>query len=378
LNQILDTEKLSEHVKNGYVNIQTHKSLPLRIFNYSHLAQFEKSIWGDGVIDLCRGLIVDDKDVVVARPFKKFWNLGTAHAPESMEENLPKCEPTVLEKLDGSLGILFQYDNYTGVATRGSFHSPQADWANEWVKMYLNEKLKGPFRFPEDYTPLFEIIYPENRIVCKYDYEGLVLLGFVHKATGYEMEHGAAREIAMKNGLRIAEDHTDKTLEDLLVSEDQGNREGYVVSYHTTPTKPPVKVKIKFADYVRLHRIVTGMNPKSVWEMLSSGGNVDALLEDTPEHFQKWLQRWRTTLVDKFYAIYDDALTIFRNRPWKRSEWGDKEYRKECALYFKRYPSLCAPLFRLLDNDTPGAVSTVWKMIKPKCNEQDTFRKDGE
>ena len=32
-----------------------------------------------------------------------------------------------------------------------------------------------------------------------------------------------------------------------------------------------VKVKVKMADYLRLHKIITGMNARSVWELLSSG-----------------------------------------------------------------------------------------------------------
>ena len=47
-------------------------------------------------------------------------------------------------------------------------------------------------------TPLFEIIYPENRIVVKYDFEGLVMIGIVDIQTGYERNYrmlGALRRI---------------------------------------------------------------------------------------------------------------------------------------------------------------------------------------
>lgn len=378
LNQILDTEKLSEHVKNGFVNIQTHRTLPLRIFNYSHLAQFEKSIWGDGTIDLCRGLIVDKDDVVVARPFRKFWNLGTAHAPESMEENLPKVAPTVLEKLDGSLGIYWEYEKHVGIATRGSFHSPQAEWANGWLYRQICS-LKHGLTFPEDYTPLFEIIYPENRIVCTYDFEGLVLLGLVNKETGFETVHEHVEAIGKKNDLRVVYRHKKFLAE--IVAENEVGREGYVLSYHSEELKPPVKVKVKFADYVRLHRVVTGMNPKSVWEILSSNGSLSSLFDGTPQHFQDWLSHWEAKLENEHLELVKAVNRVFAKRPFYPFyvDKSEKERRKACAEYFKaEAPHLTAPLFRMLDGDVNGAQMAVWKMIKPKCNEQDTFRKDGE
>jgi RNA ligase len=375
LENLLDKSLLEKHIQEGIVNVQRHRTLPLRILNYTHRAQHE-NIW-DGVTRLCRGLIVDDKDVVVARPFKKFWNLNTAHAPESMEENLPLGRPTVLEKLDGSLGIFYGWSGWTSIATRGSFHSPQADWANEWLLRHELEH-KGGFRFPEDYTPLFEIIYPENRIVCNYTYDGLVLLGFVHKATGYELPHATVTAIALKNGLLPVDEHHGKSIAELIASPKQDNREGYVVSYHTSHITPPVKVKIKFDDYVRLHRIVTGMNTKSVWEMLSNEGSVERLLDGTPQHFRDWLSRWVEKLENEHGELVNTMNRVFLNRPFHDTS-DQRGYRKACAEYFKaEAPHLTAPLFKLLDGDRNGAEMAVWKMIKPKCNEQDTFRKDGE
>jgi RNA ligase len=349
LPDILDTEKLEAHIKQGNVNVQRHPHLPLRIYNYSHQAQYDQSLWGDGVIDYCRGLIVDDNNVIVARPFKKFWNLNTPHAPESMHVNLPKVPPTVLEKLDGSLGIYWKYEFFYGVATRGSFTSIQSIWATNWVCDHILKKAKryskiedlGLF-FPEDYTALFEIIYPENRIVCKYDYEGLVLLGMVHKLTGYELPHSDLVTLGEMNGLQVVKQH-DKTLAEAVL-ENEYNREGYVLNYPTTGIKPPIKVKVKFPDYVRLHRIVTGINPKAIWELLSTGAKLD-FLEESPEHFKAWAAEWILKFTDSFQQLKTLADYIYINRPIRYPGCTDRYYRKECAAYFqKKAPTVQRPL----------------------------------
>ena len=81
------------------------------------------------------------------------------------------------------------------LATRGSFTSPQAIKGRELLEKYDYNRLA------KDYTYLFEIIYPENRIVCNYDFEDLILLGMIHTKTGDEVNiHNDNNEdIRLKN-----------------------------------------------------------------------------------------------------------------------------------------------------------------------------------
>src|ERR1035438_2141917 len=130
LHNLLDISLLKRHLLEGAIIARRHPQLPLSIYNYSAKAQFE-NIW-DGATCLCRGLIVDDGGVVVARPFRKFFNLNTEWWPESRIENLPSVLPEITTKLDGSLIIGFQYDGTFGLASRGSFESEQALWSAKW------------------------------------------------------------------------------------------------------------------------------------------------------------------------------------------------------------------------------------------------------
>src|ERR1035437_3353876 len=68
------TDALKQEIANGYIKIQHHPTLPLRIFSYTHKATIDER-WSTEIC-FCRGLIIDDTDEVIARPQPKFFNLG--------------------------------------------------------------------------------------------------------------------------------------------------------------------------------------------------------------------------------------------------------------------------------------------------------------
>jgi RNA ligase len=73
---------------------------------------------------LARGLILDaGTGRIVATPFPKFFNYG------ERGEEFPALPFETFEKLDGSLIILFHHRGRWLTATKGSFNSPQARWA---------------------------------------------------------------------------------------------------------------------------------------------------------------------------------------------------------------------------------------------------------
>lgn len=137
---------LEKYYQNGLLLKQTHPTLDLTIWNYSPKVQYER-LWDDITLQ-CRGLVTNSKGEIVARPFKKFFNYEE-HKPE----DLPNEEYEVYEKMDGSLGILFYYENEWIMATRGSFTSEQSIKGTEMLKKYPLEKLDI------NNTYLFEIIY---------------------------------------------------------------------------------------------------------------------------------------------------------------------------------------------------------------------------
>jgi len=81
----------------------------------------------------------------------------------SVELALPQEPFEVYEKLDGSLGILYWVDDEPRVATRGSFTGVQAQRGTAILRARY-----GHVAFRTDVTYLFEILFPENRIVVDY------------------------------------------------------------------------------------------------------------------------------------------------------------------------------------------------------------------
>jgi len=164
-------EILNKYYDEGLVYKQIHPKLPLSIWNYSEKVQYQ-NLW-DEITLQARGLVTDNKGNVLARPFRKFFNM------EEGKHN-PTVDFDVYDKLDGSLGILFNYDGEWVFATRGSFTSDQSIKGFELLQKYNFNKLH------KSYTYLFEIIYDDNRIVVDYNFEDVVLLGMVHTESGEE------------------------------------------------------------------------------------------------------------------------------------------------------------------------------------------------
>jgi RNA ligase len=360
----IDETQLIAHCNSHVVNVQHHPALPLAIYNYGRKATFD-CIWDD-VTCRTRGLIVDQSSgEIIARPFEKFFNYDTAYRPETAPANLPTDTPEITEKLDGSLGILYRFKGFTGIATRGSFASEQATWASAWYGKHLADA-----KWPEGWTPLFEIIYPANRVVVKYDFEGLTLLGMVNIETGEEMRYPALVTWAKGNGCRVVE-LANKSIEECR-SEDTKNAEGYVLSWHREAA-PSIKIKIKFNDYFRLHHLLTGLSPKAVWEMLRDGLPFDEVTTDVPVHFLEWLNSWRGALEAEYGRIEQKAKAIWAQCPLPK-DGKDKESRKALAEFFRMGDRLeVAPiLFGMLDGKDNSAA--IWKMVRPLTASEDCFK----
>ena len=112
-----------------------------------------------------RGVIVDFKNKkIIAKPFRKFWNVGEQHAP-SMRDMEQKKGFTVMEKLDGSMGISI-YDEVTNdfyVSTKGDFDSEQGAWGTPRLPASVKDKA-----LLRKYTLMWEIISKQYQIVVPY------------------------------------------------------------------------------------------------------------------------------------------------------------------------------------------------------------------
>ena len=260
LEEICDVEKLDFCVDTNLVKVTYDPLTDLRIYNYTPQAQYSNS-FDIPEVRLSRGLIVNSSNLVVGRAFEKFGNVGE-YGVNSVYGEIPITEtPFITEKLDGSLGIIFRYDNKLRIATRGSFISTQAIWGQQWIDRNIDPDL-----MPEidgvNTTLCVEIICPESRVVVQYKQDKLVALSGIDNHTGKDRpvpsdwsERFDATPVHIMNVdtvLAMAGQDPDNSK----------NREGFVVAYYPSCTR----VKVKFGEYLMLHKAVCGLNRRSLWQ----------------------------------------------------------------------------------------------------------------
>ncbi len=331
----MNIEDLKQLIADDYINVQKHPDADLYIYNYSPKAQYDR-VWNEWTL-ACRGLIMNENYEVIARPFQKFFNL------EEVENlTLPNESFEVYEKMDGSLGILYFIDNEVFIATRGSFLSEQAKFATELLHTKYADSIP---LLDKTKTYLFEIIYPENRIVIDYGNEQkLVLLAIVDTKTGKELsvETGHALSLPIVKRYDGLNDlHKLKGLE-------EDNKEGFVVKFRSG-----YRLKVKFEEYQRIHKIVTQVSSLNIWEYLKEGQVLLPILDKVPDEFYDWVKATHAQLLENFAQI--EAET--------KSEFKILDSRKETALYYQtcKYPAI---LFKMMENKPYDHI--IWKFIKPK------------
>ena len=339
IQDVLDMSLLQEHIDNGFISARQHNEFPLTILNYTPMCQFSRG-W-DEVTLQCRGMIYNhDTGELLARPFSKFMNWDESGQP------YPPSGPVLrMEKLDGSLGILYTYEDRTGcvrriedsIATRGSFHSEQAEWATK----FYNDLDFDPFP-KKDKTYLFEIIYPENRIVVDYgQFRGLVLLDVIDNATGNSDGDEFDDFEWPEKVVRVPMPGFDSG----QVVDIPAGGEGFVFLW---PTRG-FRTKMKSAEYIEIHKIVTGLSTKTIWEALCAGKTVEQIKVNVPEEFHVWIdeeaEKIQTDAADILTAVYH-AIDLIEYDAGRRM---DMMLRSEFAEYAKKYGHLAKYLFMVLD-----------------------------
>ena len=354
-----DLSILNDYIEKKLLEKTSHPTLPLDIYNYSRECQFS-STWDNVTLNM-RGTVLDREGNVIAKPFPKFFNME-----EHKVEEIPNEPFEVFEKMDGSLGILFHYDNEWHLATRGSFVSDQAIKGKEMLSRYRYDKL-----IP-GYTYLFEIIYPENRIVCDYDYEDLVMLAVIDNKDGYELRiHDndihleGIRFVNLYNnlGFKIVKKYDGVDDYKQLKSMIGNNAEGFVIKF-----KSGFRMKIKGEEYVRLHRILTNFSNVDIWELLKDDKDLDEFLERVPDEFDKWVKETISNLRYHKYRIEERAGKI--HDYFRYGKYNDREpmpTKKEFAEHLehcKVEPSIRSICFAIWDRKDYDHI--IWKMIRPQ------------
>ncbi|MBI1276788.1 MAG: hypothetical protein GC179_01535 [Anaerolineaceae bacterium] len=282
----------------------------LVLFNYTALAQYTER-WNWFELN-SRGLILNRKTgEIVALPFPKFFNWGEG----GRVTNAPI--QSITEKIDGSLGILYRVNDKFRIATRGAFQSEQALWATQYLNNHFN--LSG---LDNDLTLLFEIVYPDNRIVVHYgDREDLVLIGARNRLTGETLQIPALKELSTRFGFNLPTVYDFGSIEDMLqaAAKLKVDYEGWVATFGDGSM-----FKFKGAMYQLAHRFLTGVTFNQVLQAVANG-QFDNLIEGVPDEFLVTVREYKRTIDDKVAEIITFVITEMQSAP--------KDSRKEFALW---------------------------------------------
>jgi len=329
-------ETLRLYEADGWLISQDHPTLPLTIWNYSLSTTYEQH-W-DEVTIACRGLVTDNTTgYVVSRGFDKFFNLEE-------DKHTPTEDYTVYEKLDGSYISSFYYNDTLIITSRGSFISDQAMKAYELIERYDKDKLD------KNFTYMWEIIYPENRIVVLYEEERLVMLGKRNFTTGEYKEIQHYREF----GFDVVKEYPNLKLEELKDLE-WDNSEGFVVRFSNGDF-----IKVKFEEYFRLHKIMTEISTLGVWDILRNGDDMTKILEDVPDEFYDKIRSYEEELKMKYLETKEFYLSLFAEAK-KRDIVEDRKLFAEYAINSTNKPAI---LFKMLDGKSYKQL--IWALIRPE------------
>jgi RNA ligase len=347
-------QKLLREVEEGRVSAS--RAGDLTIFKYTQDTHIQ-GLWNE-TNRQARGIIFRDDGTVVARPFPKFFNLG--EVSESMVENLPWHEEVeIYEKVDGSCGIGYR-DIVTlececcdgmgwKLATPGSMESDQAKMGTKILDQY-------DLRFlPENCTPVFEIIYPANRIVVNYKGETFLSLLAIFELNGEEWHPRRVDQIAEKCGFRRPARYNVDLRTQIPFEE---NSEGYVARFASGR-----RVKVKSPAYLRVHRLLDHMSPKGVIELIR-GKEYGVTVKELPQGIQQDFDDIRA-----YVQQMHDQLRIEAEDIAARIPEGD---RKTQALWIQANTpnALTGVVFGLLDKKSMG--DKIWKIVLDKVKDEKT------
>ncbi|MCK9361181.1 T4 RnlA family RNA ligase [Patescibacteria group bacterium] len=223
-----------------------HPSLPLIGWNYSQVAHNTLYRFPEGWTDplrQCRGLVMDHRGNLVAKPFTKFFNQG--EHPET--RNLPDEPFLAMEKHDGHLGIVFRYEGQLHVTTRGTFTYKTAKIARSMIAK-SSARARWNKHVPEGLTVLVEIIHAETHVIRRYDEPGLVLIGAFDNASLREYGYADLLALGQQLNLPVASVVTFGSLAEIghHMTENVENREGFVLWYE----RSGLRVKFKYQTYI--------------------------------------------------------------------------------------------------------------------------------
>lgn len=278
----------------------------------------------------CRGKVLNKNTLeIVSYPFDKFFNIDERDevSKKNVEELIKEAKSVVVaEKVDGSTIAISKYNGKLIITTNGSFQAEQVKIARNMINNKYKDLEKN---IKENYTYIFEIIYPSNQIVVDYKGEEAMYLLTIRDniSTRFLSEEDLKKEnigmpLAYKYKFTSLDDFINKQLEPFC------NKEGWV--FYITLHDKDVLVKLKYIDYLKIHKVVEKVSFKGIYEVFVND-SVDDVISNVinNEYFNNCIKEFEDILVYLENRIRSEVNTI---RDSVNAENPDMEFK--CILGF--------------------------------------------
>lgn len=312
--------------------------------------EFETSyenLWDkyDGFYRECRSIVIDIKnDCIILCPFKKFFNINEIE--ETSLENIKKKIDNAKtiefsDKLDGSMQIARWYNNKIIMAGSQALN-PNNSWrlknGYEMINVLPGYK-EMLIKYPE-YTFIFEYISLKDAHVVKYtkEQEGLYLIGIRDVKTGNEFDYNNILSIAKQFDIPTTK-FFDKTIEQVISELDDktsDEAEGFVINIDG------YKVKLKYNDYVNIHKILSKSSSINLIIRSIADGNFDDLISKLPISYHDRVNEIAKIVFNYIYKTEKLIKQYYDIAP--------KDDRKKFMVYIsknvpKEYQGYCRELY---------------------------------
>jgi hypothetical protein len=306
-------------------------------------------------------LLPEDDYKVVALPYFRFYNQG-----EKFADTLDWSNPgdiRVMEKLDGSLIIMYWYGGEWRFATSG-----QPDAYNN-IKLINTVWKKLNYKFPDDSdkdkTFMFELCSLQNKIVVSYEMERLVLHGVRSINTFQEF---LPDSYAQKYGYELIKSFTFGSFDEAhqAVSQlDPKQNEGYVY-LQANDSGRFKRVKDKHPEYVILSKMAESDKIEMVLIKTIQSRDESEFLATNPDKLEEY-NEYKAKYTKLCNLILDEWTTLMSNEPVpdrktffqtiNSFDTDIKRWYKHCLLemYTKHTKGLVVDqeaIFRWLDKQT--------------------------
>ena len=317
------------------------------------------SDFNNEIVRECRGLIIDKNLNPVCIPFFKFANYGEPYA-----DDIDWATAKVEEKIDGSLIKVWNGGGKWIISTNGTIFADKAnigsDTDNEMTTDTTYKNFGALFAAAAvkagldinaldwQYTYMFELVSPYNRVVVPYQSIELYHIGTRDNISLKELEI----DLKIKKPKTYQCNNLNHLIE--MASKLRYCEEGYVVKDAAYR-----RIKVKSPAYVSVSHLISGMNEKRLLELLRTN-EIGEFLTYFPE-YRPHIETLRRKIDD--LAQYLDAVIREKIAPVHY------ETRKEFAEMATKtkYPAF---FFMYYDGKVKTPQEWIWSMTNDKIMEQ--------